>query len=67
MSQTAITKRITTVSEAEKQFNLVRTADLNFFSECREKLPDGSLVPSVIRFSNHQKQQIIVIENFQSY
>jgi hypothetical protein len=40
MSQTAITKRITTVSEAEKQFNLVRTADLNFFSECRENLSD---------------------------
>jgi hypothetical protein len=40
MSQTAITKRITTVSEAEKQFNLVRTADLHFFSECRENLLD---------------------------
>jgi hypothetical protein len=40
MSQTAITTRITTVSEAEKQFNLVRTADLNFFPECRENLSD---------------------------
>ena len=40
MSQTAITKTITTVSEAEKQFNLVRTADLNFFSECRQNLSD---------------------------
>ncbi len=38
MSQTAITKRITTVSEAEKQFNLVRTADINFFPEWRENL-----------------------------
>lgn len=38
MSQTAITKRITTIREAEKQFNLVRTADLNFFPEWRENL-----------------------------
>lgn len=36
MSQTAITKRITTISEAEKQFNLVRTADVNFFLEWTE-------------------------------
>jgi hypothetical protein len=40
MSQTAITKRITTVSEAEKQLNLVRTADLDFFAECRKNLSD---------------------------
>jgi hypothetical protein len=40
MSQTAITKRITTISEAERQFNLVRTADLNFFPEWRENLSD---------------------------
>ncbi|CAH2573215.1 MAG: type I restriction endonuclease subunit R [Planktothrix rubescens PR222] len=36
MSPTAITKRITTISEAEKQFNLVRTADVNFFLEWTE-------------------------------
>ncbi|VXD13856.1 type I restriction endonuclease subunit R [Planktothrix paucivesiculata] len=36
MSQTAISKRITTISEAEKQFNLVRTADVNFFLEWTE-------------------------------
>lgn len=36
MSQTAITKRITTISEAEKQFNLIRTADVNFFLEWTE-------------------------------
>ena len=40
MSQTAITKRITTISEAEKQFNLVRTADVNFFPEWRDNLAD---------------------------
>lgn len=40
MSQTAITKRITTISEAEKQFNLVRTAELSFFPEWRENLLD---------------------------
>ena len=36
MSPTAITKRITTISEAEKQCNLVRTADVNFFLEWTE-------------------------------
>ncbi len=36
MSQTAITKRITTISEAEKQFNLIRSADVNFFLEWTE-------------------------------
>ncbi|VXD22293.1 Type I restriction enzyme R protein N terminal domain protein [Planktothrix serta PCC 8927] len=36
MSQTAITKRITTISEAEKQFNLIRSADINFFIEWTE-------------------------------
>ena len=36
MSPTAITKRITTISEAEKQFNLVSTADVNFFLEWTE-------------------------------
>ncbi|CAC5345797.1 MULTISPECIES: hypothetical protein [Planktothrix] len=36
MSPTAITKRITTISKAEKQFNLVRTADVNFFLEWTE-------------------------------
>ncbi|AFY52662.1 hypothetical protein Riv7116_0049 [Rivularia sp. PCC 7116] len=40
MTQTAITKRITTIAEAEKQFNLVRTADVNFFTEWRENLAD---------------------------
>jgi hypothetical protein len=40
MIQTAITKRITTISEAERQFNLVRTADINFFPEWRENLAD---------------------------
>ncbi|MDJ0730873.1 MAG: type I restriction endonuclease subunit R [Crocosphaera sp.] len=38
MSLTAITQRITTIDEAEKQFNLVRTADVHFFSEWRENL-----------------------------
>lgn len=40
MTQTAITKRITTIAKAEKQFNLVRTADVNFFTEWRENLAD---------------------------
>ena len=40
MSQTAITKRITTISEAERQFNLVRTAEVNFFPEWRDNLAD---------------------------
>ncbi|AUS99610.1 type I restriction endonuclease subunit R [Nostoc sp. CENA543] len=40
MIQTAITQRITTISEAERQFNLVRTADINFFPEWRENLAD---------------------------
>ncbi|MBD2437038.1 type I restriction endonuclease subunit R [Nostoc sp. FACHB-110] len=40
MIQTAITKRITTINEAERQFNLVRTADINFFPEWRENLAD---------------------------
>jgi hypothetical protein len=40
MIQTANTKRITTISEAERQFNLVRTADINFFPEWRENLAD---------------------------
>ncbi len=31
---------IYSLREAEKQFNLVRTADLNFFPECRENLSD---------------------------
>ncbi|MGB5593548.1 MAG: type I restriction endonuclease subunit R, partial [Crocosphaera sp.] len=38
MSPTAITKRITTINAAEKQFNLIRTADVNFFPEWRENL-----------------------------
>jgi hypothetical protein len=38
MLSTSITKTITTISEAEKQFNLVRTADPNFFPEWQEKL-----------------------------
>jgi hypothetical protein len=38
MSQTAITQRIQTIGEAEKKFNLVRTADLDFFPEWREEL-----------------------------
>jgi hypothetical protein len=42
MTQTAITKRITTIAEAEKQFNLIRTADVNFFTEWRENLVDIS-------------------------
>ena len=42
MTQTAITKRITTIAEAEKQFNLVRTADVNFFTEWRENLANIS-------------------------
>ncbi|WP_414621154.1 type I restriction endonuclease subunit R [Calothrix sp. CCY 0018] len=42
MTQTAMTKRITTIAEAEKQFNLVRTADVNFFTEWRENLVDIS-------------------------
>ena len=42
MTQTAITKRITTIGEAEKQFNLIRTADVNFFTEWRENLADIS-------------------------
>jgi hypothetical protein len=40
MIQTSVTNRITTISEAEKQFNLVRTADPNFFREWRENLPE---------------------------
>ncbi|MBN3927218.1 type I restriction endonuclease subunit R [Nostoc sp. NMS4] len=40
MTQTAITKIITTISEAEKQFNLVRTDDVDFFPESRENLVD---------------------------
>ncbi len=31
MVQTSINKRITTMNEAEKQFNLVCTAEPNFF------------------------------------
>ncbi len=42
MTQTVITKRITTIAEAEKQFNLVRSADVNFFTEWRENLADIS-------------------------
>ncbi|MDY6781781.1 MAG: type I restriction endonuclease subunit R [Cyanobacteriota bacterium] len=42
MPQTAVTKRITTIGEAERQFNLVRTADLDFFPEWREDLADLS-------------------------
>lgn len=38
MSQTAITQKIKTIGEAERQFNLVRTADINFFPEWREGL-----------------------------
>ena len=40
MSQTAITKRITIIGKAEQQFNLVRTADVDFFPEWRENLAD---------------------------
>jgi hypothetical protein len=40
MTVTAITKKITTIGEAERQFNLVRTADVNFFPEWQENLAD---------------------------
>ncbi|MDY6940888.1 MAG: type I restriction endonuclease subunit R [Cyanobacteriota bacterium] len=40
MSQTAVTKRITTIGEAERQFNLVRTAEVDFFTEWRENLAE---------------------------
>lgn len=40
MSQTAITKRIKTIGEAELQFDLVRTADVNFFTESRDNSRD---------------------------
>jgi hypothetical protein len=39
MIQTAITRRITTIKEAEVQFNLLPTTDVNFFTEWREDLP----------------------------
>ena len=39
MIQTAITRRITTLKEAEVQFNLLPTTDVNFFPEWREDLP----------------------------
>ncbi len=38
MTVTPITKKITTIGEAERQFNLVRTADVNFFPEWQENL-----------------------------
>lgn len=40
MPQTAVTKRITTIGEAERRFNLVRTADFDFFPEWRENLAE---------------------------
>ena len=40
MTVTAITKRVTTIGEAERLFNLVRTGDLNFFREWQENLAD---------------------------
>ena len=40
MIQTAVTKRVTTINEAEQQFNLVRTADADFFTEWRNNLPE---------------------------
>jgi hypothetical protein len=40
MIQTAITKRITTINEVEQQFNLMQTADPDFFTEWQENLPD---------------------------
>jgi len=39
MIQTAITRRITTIKEAQVQFNLLPTTDVNFFPEWREDLP----------------------------
>jgi hypothetical protein len=39
MVQTAVTKIITTISEAERRFNLARTTDPAFFSEWYEDLP----------------------------
>ncbi len=38
MAQTAITKRITTIAEAERHFNLVRSADVDFFTEWQQNL-----------------------------
>lgn len=62
MSQTAITKRITTIGEAEKQFNLVRTADFHFFPEWQENLSHLTDVETAIldrikaRYRYHRSQ-----------
>ena len=53
----ACTEQRSAISEAEKQFNLVRTADVNFFPEWRDNLADLTL-------ENELYDVLIILKNW---